>query len=96
MTTLFGNMNSKRPERLAALVRVLREVETRRFETKMQTISMFYDADNPLLVRNIAKELLDASINSSICHFFARFLAFPFDDEPLLRFLPPPAPAAAR
>ena len=42
------------------LARVLREVETRRFESKIQVIYLFYNADNPLLVRNIAKELLYA------------------------------------
>ena len=47
-------------ERLAVLARVLREVETRRFESKIQVIYLFYNADNPLLVRNIAKELLYA------------------------------------
>lgn len=55
-----GTRKLRRQERLAALVRVLREVETRSFETKMHVIYMFYDADNPLLVRNISKELLYA------------------------------------
>ena len=55
-----GTRKLGRQERLAVLARVLREVETRRFETKIHVIYLFYNADNPLLVRNIAKELLYA------------------------------------
>ena len=39
-------------------MRVLRELETRTLETKMVVVYLFYDADNPIVVRNVAKEFV--------------------------------------
>jgi hypothetical protein len=41
-------------KRLEKLVEVLKRIETRKFETKMYVIYMFYDKDNPRIVKNIA------------------------------------------
>ena len=53
-----GTRKLTRKERLEALVRVLREVENRSFDTTIHVIYMFYDVTNPLLVQNIAREMI--------------------------------------
>ena len=80
-----GHRKRKRSERLAALVLVLRERETRTLETKMVVVYLFYDASD------CGTSPKNLSTNN---HFFAFFALLP--PPPVLRFLVGVGLSAAR
>jgi len=64
---VYGNgIQAPQGERLSQLVKLLYEIETMTFDTKIHVFYMYYDEDHPSIVKNIAKTFVNPNPTNDI------------------------------